>query len=90
MPSLLLQALGEAEGIDEAIAPPGDGILLTGRQREIVGWAARGMSNKQIARKLQISPETVKTHLQHAFQRGGVHNRMALVAWHGQEPTCPQ
>jgi DNA-binding CsgD family transcriptional regulator len=48
------------------------------------------MSNKQIARKLQISPETVKTHLQHAFQRGGVHNRMALVAWHGQEPTCPQ
>jgi len=83
MPALLLQALGDAEVVD-TIAVPGDWSALTGRQREIVRWAAQGMSNKQIARKLQISPETVKSHLQHAFERGGVHNRVALVA------GCPQ
>ncbi|WP_147653358.1 response regulator transcription factor [Vulcaniibacterium gelatinicum] len=60
--------------------PPGDWSLLTGRQREIVRWAARGLSNKQIARQLGISPETVKTHLHHIFEREGVHGRVALLA----------
>ena len=61
---------------------PGDWSSLTERQREIVHWAARGMSNKQIARQLGISPETVKTHLHHVFEREGVHGRMALLAAH--------
>lgn len=52
---------------------------LTARQREIAHWAALGLSNKQIARQLGISPETVKTHLQHAFEREGVHGRVALL-----------
>jgi DNA-binding CsgD family transcriptional regulator len=60
----------------------GDWSSLTERQREIVQWAARGMSNKQIARQLGISPETVKTHLHHVFEREGVHGRMALLAAH--------
>ena len=64
----------------------GDWSGLTERQREIVRWAARGMSNKQIARQLGISPETVKTHLHHVFEREGVHGRMALLAAHlGEE-----
>ena len=81
-PGLLLQALGESEAGEDStdvINATVDGSALTGRQREIVSWAGRGMSNKQIARKLQISPETVKSHLQHAFQRGGVHSRTALA-----------
>jgi DNA-binding NarL/FixJ family response regulator len=81
-PRLLLEAMGEFEASDETGAAANamaDGSALTGRQREIVSWAGRGMSNKQIARKLQISPETVKSHLQHAFQRGGVHSRTALA-----------
>ena len=38
------------------------------------------MSNKQIARQLGISPETVKTHLHHIFEREGIHGRIALLA----------
>lgn len=53
---------------------------LTGRQREIVRWATHGLSNKQIARRLGISPETVKTHLHNIFEREGVRNRMQLAA----------
>ncbi|GAB3379948.1 LuxR C-terminal-related transcriptional regulator [Lysobacter fragariae] len=55
---------------------------LTDRQREIVHWAALGMSNKQIARRLGISPETVKSHLHHVFEREGISGRVALLAMH--------
>ena len=53
---------------------------LTLRQCEIVSCAARGLSNKQIGRQLGISPETVKTHLHHAFEREGISGRGALLA----------
>jgi len=70
---------------DQALTPPEpacDWAALTERQREIVALAGRGLSNKQIARQLGISPETVKTHLHHVFERHGVHGRMALLAAH--------
>lgn len=57
---------------------PSDG--LTERQRQIIAGVANGLSNKQIARALGISPETVKAHLQNAFEREGVHGRTALLA----------
>jgi DNA-binding NarL/FixJ family response regulator len=89
-PALLLQALGDADTPDPAIASS-DWSALTGRQREIIGWAAQGLSNKQIARRLNISPETVKSHLQNAYERGGVHSRTALVACRKQGgPTTLQ
>lgn len=53
---------------------------LTERQRQIVDCVAAGLSNKEIARCLHISPETVKTHLQHVFEHEGVHGRLALLA----------
>jgi len=89
-PALLLEALHD--GAEVPVPAPleshgGEWPGLTGRQREIVAWAARGMSNKQIARQLGISPETVKTHLRHVFEREGVHGRMALLAAHLHERT---
>jgi len=84
-PELLLQALHHSDGLPVATDRSGGWSMLTGRQREIVRWAAQGMSNKQIARQLEISPETVKTHLQHIFQRGGVHGRLALFAAYRDE-----
>ena len=53
---------------------------LTERQREIVRWAAQGLSNKQIGQRLGISPETVKTHLHHVFDREGISGRIAVLA----------
>ena len=90
-PELLLEALHD--GGEVPVPPPltgrvssnGEWAGLTERQREIVAWAARGLSNKQIARQLGISPETVKTHLHHVFEREGVHGRMALLAAHLQD-----
>ena len=61
---------------------------LTGRQREIVHWAALGMSNKQIGRRLGISPETVKSHLHQVFEREGISGRVALLALHRPEEAA--
>jgi DNA-binding NarL/FixJ family response regulator len=80
-PSLLWQAVRGSD-VPDPVPAPGDWSTLTIRQREILHWTVNGMSNKQIARQLRISPETVKSHLQHVFQRGGVHGRMALFAAH--------
>jgi DNA-binding NarL/FixJ family response regulator len=51
---------------------------LTERQCEIVGWVGQGLSNKEIGRRLGISPTTVKTHLQNIFERIGVRGRQQL------------
>ena len=52
---------------------------LTPREREIASLVAVGMSNKQIARTVNISDGTVKIHLYNAYHKLGVTNRTALA-----------
>ena len=49
--------------------------LLSRRELEILTLVARGLPNAEIAQKLFISPETVKQHLHHIFQKLNVKNR---------------
>lgn len=51
---------------------------LTPRQRQIARLAAEGRTNRDIARALWLSPETVKTHLRRALERFGVHSKSEL------------
>jgi DNA-binding CsgD family transcriptional regulator/tetratricopeptide (TPR) repeat protein len=51
---------------------------LTPQQREVVDLAATGLSNKDIAAKLYLSPRTVSAHLYRAFPKLGVTSRSAL------------
>ncbi|PRX51365.1 regulatory LuxR family protein [Prauserella shujinwangii] len=53
---------------------------LSPRQVQILTLVAAGLSNKEIARKLRISPKTVESHLQRLYDRHGVRRRAALVA----------
>jgi DNA-binding NarL/FixJ family response regulator len=57
-----------------------DHVLLTGREREILGLLADGMGNKQIAARLGISVNTVKTHLELLFEKLDVSSRAEAVA----------
>lgn len=54
------------------------GLPLTPREREIVEMVLQGDSNKQIARKLGISEQTVKNALSHAYESLGVQSRGEL------------
>lgn len=53
---------------------------LTDRQRQVLVLLSRGMTNKDIAEALMISPNTVKRHLKVIFKTLGVHTRAAAVA----------
>jgi DNA-binding CsgD family transcriptional regulator len=65
-----------------AVLNDGSGTFgLTRRQSEIMTRVAKGMTNKQIARDLDISPSTVKTLLERMFRVSQARNRAALVLW---------
>jgi two-component system, LuxR family, response regulator FixJ len=53
--------------------------LLSPRQREVLDLVASGMSNKQIALKLEISPRTVETYRAWVMERMGATNVADLV-----------
>ena len=52
---------------------------LTDREREILACAAAGRGNKDIADQLCVSPDTVKTHLHHIYQKLGVTGRVEAI-----------
>jgi two-component system, NarL family, nitrate/nitrite response regulator NarL len=56
------------------------GSNLTPREREILALLADGLANKQIAARLGISKNTVKTHLELVFDKLGVSSRAEAVA----------
>jgi ATP/maltotriose-dependent transcriptional regulator MalT len=53
---------------------------LTARERDILGRISQGSPNKQIARALEISPETVKTHIKRIFLKLAVSTRTEAVS----------
>ncbi len=53
---------------------------LSERQRQIVELLAEGLTTKEICRQLNISPNTVKTHVASIFRALGVRNRTQVVA----------
>jgi DNA-binding CsgD family transcriptional regulator len=72
-------------GRDEA----GRRASLTRREREILGLLADGMSGAQIAAKLVLSPETVRTHVRNAMAKLGASTRsQAVVLAMQQEITA--
>ena len=56
------------------------GDVLTAREIEVLQLLAFGHSNRDIAARLDISAETVKTHLEHIFRKLGTSDRTAAVA----------
>jgi DNA-binding NarL/FixJ family response regulator len=53
---------------------------LTEREVEVLQLLAFGYTNRDIGQRLYISPDTVKTHLEHIYQKLGANDRTAAVA----------
>lgn len=54
---------------------------LSSREREIVSLIGKGLRNKEIAAKLNISETTVKTHLTRIFQKLNIKARSELISY---------
>lgn len=54
---------------------------LTNREHEILSLIAKGMSNKVIARELDISDGTVKVHVKHLLKKLGLRSRVEAAVW---------
>ncbi|MCX4667736.1 response regulator transcription factor [Streptomyces sp. NBC_01381] len=79
---LIAKFLAQGDGSD------GDGVggtrgerldALTGREREVLVQVAGGHSNDEIAERLEVSPLTVKTHVNRAMAKLGARDRAQLV-----------
>lgn len=63
-----------------ALRPRSD--ALTRRQWEVAALVAQGLSNKEIAAQLVLSPGTVANHVEAILRRLKLHNRAQLAAWY--------
>jgi DNA-binding NarL/FixJ family response regulator len=52
---------------------------LSERELEVLSLVAAGRSNKEIARQLDLSPNTVKTHIANLFEKLGVQRRTEAI-----------
>ncbi len=66
---------GDRVGTDE------DGARLTAREAEILGLLASGLSNREIAERLVLSPRTVERHLENLYRKAGFRNRAEATAY---------
>ncbi|MEZ6186232.1 MAG: LuxR C-terminal-related transcriptional regulator [Planctomycetota bacterium] len=60
--------------------PPAEELFgLSKREAEVARWVARGLSNKEIAQELNLSPETVKRHVSSALRKSHSESRTELA-----------
>lgn len=54
-------------------------VLLTEQETKVLLWIAGGLSNKEIANRLNITAETVKFHIKNVYRKFGVNNRVQAL-----------
>ncbi|MFI8928301.1 Transcriptional regulatory protein DegU [Streptomyces sp. YIM 121038] len=77
---LIAKFLAQSDGSDGDAPGRGERLdALTGREREVLVQVAGGLSNDEIAERLEVSPLTVKTHVNRAMAKLGARDRAQLV-----------
>jgi DNA-binding NarL/FixJ family response regulator len=81
--SLFSQIASEAHGrrgADE-VHPVLDDVRMTRREREVIQLIGEGLSNKEIAQRLNIAPHTVKSHVRNVMEKLALHTRLQIAAY---------
>ena len=58
-----------------------ESVRMTHREREITGLIAIGLSNKEIAQRLSIATDTVKSHVRNVMEKLALHSRLQIAAY---------
>ena len=88
----------EAEAVEAVLGAAGHRVSrrregpagLTPREVEVLGLLARGLSNKEMARRLVISPKTVGNHVEHIYTKIGASTRAAASLFAMQHGLLPE
>jgi pimeloyl-ACP methyl ester carboxylesterase/DNA-binding CsgD family transcriptional regulator len=77
---------GDWTGVLEAMLsflgePASPGPRLTGRELEVAGLIAEGLTNHSIARRLSVAPRTAEAHVENIRRKLQVHSRAQIAAW---------
>ena len=67
---------GSAEALEALEA-----VRMTQREREVVELIGAGMSNKEIAQRLHIATDTVKSHVRNVMEKLALHTRLQIAAY---------
>jgi DNA-binding NarL/FixJ family response regulator len=58
-----------------------EAVRMTQREREVIALIAEGMSNKEIAQRLTIATDTVKSHVRNVMDKLALHSRLQIAAY---------
>ena len=59
-----------------------ESVRMTPREREVIGLIGEGLSNKEIAGRLNISTYTVKSHVRTVMEKLALHTRLQIAAFY--------
>ncbi|MEQ1855714.1 MAG: response regulator transcription factor [Longimicrobiales bacterium] len=63
-------------------------VRMTRREREVIGLIGEGLSNKEIAKRLNIATHTVKSHVRNVMEKLALHTRLQIAAYvHGSSSS---
>jgi DNA-binding NarL/FixJ family response regulator len=63
-------------------------VRMTRREREVIDLIGEGLSNKEIAQRLNIATHTVKSHVRNVMEKLALHTRLQIAAYSHREGTA--
>jgi DNA-binding NarL/FixJ family response regulator len=69
------------EAIVRGRAAAMESVRMTTREREVTGLIGEGLSNKEIAGRLNIATHTVKSHVRNVMEKLALHTRLQIAAY---------
>ncbi|UXY15862.1 response regulator transcription factor [Chitiniphilus purpureus] len=81
MTAKLVERFRSHGAVPGGAAAPSEREKLTPREREIVACLARGESNKEIARRLEVAESTVKIHVQNILKKLNLNSRVQVAVY---------
>jgi len=81
--SLFSQIAKEVDGQEPAKVL--EAVRMTPREREVIDLIGEGLSNKEIAQRLNIATHTVKSHVRNVMEKLALHTRLQIAAYSHRE-----
>ena len=80
-PSMAVKLIDEFKQMSRPERDHASGLRLTDRELEVLRLVAKGMNNREIAKELFISDNTVKNHVRNILEKLQLHSRMEAVMY---------